>query len=102
MKIPMIQLFILMLLILHHGPASAQTKIEGKVIDSRSGESLPGASVTTGDLSIGTVTDGKGGFTLRLEDPSIAITVSYIGYETRTLDLSDQDQFLEISLAPSQ
>jgi iron complex outermembrane receptor protein len=62
---------------------SAQTvSITGQVIDSETGQAIPGVNVYSGDR--GTATDAAGEFTLIIE-PGRSITFAHIGYETVTL-----------------
>lgn len=70
------------LLILSAFSLSAQSCINGFVLDAVTGKSLPGASITTGSM-LGTIADKDGKFRLcGLEGDSAQISVSYVGYQT--------------------
>lgn len=59
----------------------AQTRIRGKVVDSKN-EPLIGAAVYLNSTSIGTTTDDEGEFELLIKDGIYTLIVSYLGYET--------------------
>lgn len=73
-------------------PLSAQNvRITGVVVD-HSGDPLPGANVVVvGKSSAGTITDMDGKFSLSVPSQS-ALTVSFLGYKTRTVRLSKETQ----------
>ena len=74
----------------------AQT-ITGKVVDVNSQESLPFANVvllhaTDSAFVKGVVTDENGSFSMTLpQDGKYLLTVSYLGYESQTLGIKDND-----------
>jgi outer membrane receptor protein involved in Fe transport len=63
------------------GFAQQKGEIEGRVVDERSGEPLPGASVSLVKEKTGTATDENGFFTLHLQSLPATISVSYLGYK---------------------
>lgn len=70
--------------------ASAQSTgrvIAGKVTDAF-GEPLPGATVLVQGSTTGTVTDMDGNYRLILPDGSQTLQVSFIGYDTETIELT--------------
>lgn len=73
--------------------ASAQnTKaIHGKVIDTKTKQALPYASITIANKHIGTVSNSKGNFTLHYPDSvaSDTLIVTYLGYNTYTQPLKN-------------
>lgn len=72
-----------------HLPASAQTRvIRGCVTDAANHEPLIGASVTTEAGKTGAVTDIDGNYQLTVPTGAKQITVSYIGYVSKTVTLS--------------
>ncbi len=81
--------------------AQART-INGYVEDAESGERLPGATVSVPSLSIGSVTNQYGFYSLTVRLDSLTLAFAYIGYETitHTLTLS-ADTTLDAALAPS-
>jgi hypothetical protein len=60
----------------------AQSTIDGTVVDQDTKEPLIGASVLLTGSSTGTVTDIDGKFTLKTDQTSGTIEISYTGYET--------------------
>ena len=80
---------------------AAQTsgvKIEGKVVDATTGETLPGASVRIISESKGTVTDAKGLFSLTVSKLPTSLEASYIGYKQLEIDVYEASQALTIAL----
>jgi TonB-dependent receptor len=55
--------------------------IRGRIVDSQTGEALPGASITVKGTLTGTSTDVNGEFLLRLPSGELEIEISYIGYQ---------------------
>ncbi|MES2429067.1 MAG: TonB-dependent receptor [Bacteroidota bacterium] len=75
--------------------ASAQFSISGKITDQKTGDILPGATVTIQNLAISTVSNAAGKYAFKkIKSGSYAITVSYIGYKTteKTIDVSANSQ----------
>lgn len=62
-------------------------KVEGVVVDTN-GDPLIGAAVKELGTTNGTVTDLEGGFTLSVRENAI-LEVSYVGYATQTIDVSN-------------
>ena len=78
----------------------AQTQISGTVADDN-GQPVPGASVVL-DSNTGTVTDFDGNFTLNTsQTPPFTITVSSVGFETKSVTVSSAAQALNITLGSS-
>jgi TonB-linked SusC/RagA family outer membrane protein len=68
----------------------AQSKtIQGKVIDDK-GEALIGVSILEKGTANGTITDEKGGFTLRVSNPNPVILFSFVGFLTKEVTLGNQ------------
>lgn len=68
----------------------AQTSISGKVSDATSGESLAGVNIVVKGRVIGTITDAKGEFNLKVNDsPPLAVTLSFVGYRTQELQITE-------------
>ena len=76
----------------------AQT-ISGTVTDAQSGEPLSGANIVQVGTSNGISADRDGSFTLELlNDEAQKISVSFVGYKTKTLEVSDSEESYDISL----
>ncbi len=86
---------VLMLLIVSH--IAAQRTITGTVsVDD--GGTMPGATVVAiGNASVGTVTDIEGKFTLQVPASTTTLIVSFVGYQTKEISISEQSYF-EITL----
>ena len=76
----------------------SQTTVKGTVKDD-SGESLPSANVIVEGTTVGTVTDYDGSFTLTVDqDPPFTLIVSSIGFESKTLQVTTNNQTFEVVL----
>ncbi|MCD0487624.1 TonB-dependent receptor [Pedobacter sp. MC2016-14] len=73
--------FILLMLCMGQG-AAAQQELKGKVVDSKTNETLIGVSVKVKDTKTATMTDVNGNFKLTAL-PGAILQVSYIGYTTQ-------------------
>jgi len=71
----------------------AKNTITGSVIDSQSGESIPGVSVFVKGSSKGTVTDKQGKFTLSNVEPNSVLLISFMGYEKQEVPVGSSHQF---------
>lgn len=79
----------------------AQSKITGSIIDSDSGEGLPGANVLVKGTTNGTITDLNGYFSLSVEGQS-TLEISFIGFETISLKVNpaEKSDLGQITLYP--
>ena len=77
----------------------AQQKLHGKVTDKETGKPLGGASVTFAG-SGGITTDQEGNFSIDCSKTK-KITISFVGYETYSLNIKNCDAELKISLEPA-
>ena len=76
----------------------AQTTVKGKVTDN-TGLPLPGANIVVVGTSSGTVSDFDGNYTLTLDqDPPFSIRVSYTGFESQTIEITTNDQTVDVTL----
>ncbi len=76
----------------------SQTVINGKILDQETNEELIGASVKIINSNYGCITDFNGGFIIKTNTPlPFDIEVSYIGYESKTINLNSA-KFLKINL----
>ncbi|WP_340112394.1 TonB-dependent receptor [Maribellus mangrovi] len=88
-------------LILSSASISAQENytIKGHVSDIKSEESLIGVHVVVKDNVYGTITGSDGDFDLTTKlKPPFYIDISYMGFETQEVYVSDVDTFLDIKL----
>src|SRR6476469_4510576 len=63
--------------------------IGGKVVDSASRQPLAGASVFAQNTTQGTTSNADGVFVMRLPNGGYDLIVSYTGYETRSIRISN-------------
>ncbi|PQJ21764.1 carboxypeptidase-like regulatory domain-containing protein [Tenacibaculum sp. SG-28] len=77
----------------------AQTTITGTVNDATYGGPLPGANIKVSRKAVGTSTDFDGKFTLQVTDkPPFTIEVSLLGYGTKSVEITENNQVVELSL----
>ena len=75
--------------------------IEGRVTDSQSGQPLEGATILEIETTNGTTTDPDGSFQLELTTDINEITISFVGFETQTISVTDPDEFIDVALDES-
>jgi iron complex outermembrane receptor protein len=73
--------------------------VTGKVTDAKDGSPIPGVSVVAKGTTVGTVTDANGNFKLSVPKSVTTLTVSFIGYTTKSVALTGSP--LAISLEAS-
>lgn len=82
-------------------PLWAQQTLSGRVTDGEDGKPLPGATVRAGDFR-GVTTDANGNFSLRNLPASIPfVDVSFVGYASQRINVSEANGQLEIKLLRS-
>ncbi len=82
---------------------SQKFTVSGYVESSESGEKLPGAAVYNPDaVNLGTIANIYGFYTITLPEAKIKLSVSYIGYATKTTELYlKKDTVINFVLSPS-
>jgi hypothetical protein len=67
------------------------TEYKGKIVDKKSGNTLPYASLIVSGMNISTISNSEGEFSLKIpaDLTNPAIVVSFIGYKNKTVLLSD-------------
>jgi hypothetical protein len=76
----------------------AQTQVSGTVTDA-DGQPLPGANIVL-DGSTGAVSDFDGNFSLTTDQqPPFSLTVSSVGFESSTVDVTSASGLLTIQLS---
>ncbi len=63
------------------------TTLSGKVVDSKSGEGLPGVNLALDGTNVGAQTDDFGNFTFQTRIKNERLKVSFIGYGTQTVKI---------------
>ncbi|VAW16341.1 Outer membrane TonB-dependent transporter, utilization system for glycans and polysaccharides (PUL), SusC family [hydrothermal vent metagenome] len=74
-----------------------EREIKGVVKDA-DGQPLPGANVLVKGTTVGTQTDFDGNFIIVVPDDKNILVISYLGFKTVEIDITDKD-FVEIQLA---
>lgn len=107
---PITAIFLLLLVILpttiFAGTSKEVTEYKGKVVNT-SGSPLSSAYLTVNETNISTVTNNEGVFSLKIPDnlQNVTITVSYLGYQSRTLPLDffkAGDVVIELQESPEE
>lgn len=77
----------------------AQTTVSGTVKDGSLGEPIPGANIKVSRKAVGTSTDFDGKFTMTVTDtPPFTLEISSLGYQTQTVEITQNNQVVEVSL----
>ncbi|MFY0483161.1 carboxypeptidase-like regulatory domain-containing protein [Flavobacterium sp. PLA-1-15] len=79
------KLILLLVFILSNTVMVAQV-LEGTVVDSKTKETLPGATVYLDGTTISTITDPNGYFKIYTKNNNASLVVSFVGYSTYRLD----------------
>jgi TonB-dependent starch-binding outer membrane protein SusC len=96
----LLKLSCLILLCFFVVPAMAQNKtVTGKVIDSKDGSPIIGASVVAKGTTSGAVTDINGTFKLTVPASATTLAVSYLGYVNQEVPITSET--ITISLEPA-
>jgi outer membrane cobalamin receptor len=76
-----------------------QTTVTGTVKDAKTGETLLGANIKVSRKAVGTTTDFDGNFSLTVsEAPPFTIEVSMLGFKTVKVEITKNNQKVEVSL----
>ncbi|WP_138476608.1 SusC/RagA family TonB-linked outer membrane protein [Dyadobacter bucti] len=75
--------------------------VSGTVKDDEDGKGLPGVSIVVKGTMLGTTTDANGNFQLMLEEGAAILAFSYIGYDSREIEVASVQTTLDISLRAS-
>jgi hypothetical protein len=95
------QLLALVLVILSFDLLSAQILVRGRVEDATTGERLAVATVQVVGTYAGTIANDEGAFTIELERLPATLRVTYIGYGSEEVALSElPGDALEVRLVP--
>ena len=89
--------FILFLTIVYNYVASA-TPISGKVADAGTGEAIIGATIYDSHHHVGVITDAEGRFSIDVATFPSELTISYVGYEQKSIRVKDDDNDILVAL----
>lgn len=70
---------------------SQSMAVSGKVSD-RNGEAIPGATIVVKGTSLGTISDTNGNFSINIPSGSKVLVVSFIGLETKEIEVRNQEK----------
>ena len=107
-KNPVLFIIVITYLLLTSPGLKAQTSyyvIKGKIVDINTRAALQGASVFAQTTTLGGVSDTAGNFSIRLPSGGYSLVVTYTGYETETVRISQaypQDSTLVFELRPKE
>lgn len=76
--------------------------VRGIVVSAETGESLPGVNVLVKGTSIGTVTDANGRFSLTLPNNAQAIVFSFIGLQSREVEITRSEMNVQLAVDVGQ
>ena len=91
--------YLLSLLLLFPLLSFSQNQIQGIILDSKTNQPLPFATITT-SANFGTLTDIDGKFSIKAQKPITQISISYIGYESLIYPIIKNEKFIKIALEP--
>ncbi len=81
----------------------SQVKLQGRIFDASTRETVIGARVVVEGTTKGALTDWDGRFDLELdEDLPISLKVESAGFRTKTLEITDTTNFKTLHLMPQQ
>ena len=101
-----IVLLILMISIFESSSASAyplpadelqELKVTGKVVDSQTGDPMPGVNVVVKNANIGVATDANGIYTLPVPNQNSILVFSFIGYVSQEVPLNGRNK-IDVSI----
>ena len=93
--------FLLIASLFFSGIMFAQNSVTGIVVDAETGTGLPGASIIIQGTTTGVSSDFNGRFTINADSGSI-IEISYIGYESAEISISESLDLGLIKLSPGE
>lgn len=89
-------MFCVLLSISNLSPILAQSKqlkfIQGTIYDTH-GETLPGVTILIKGTTVGTISDADGSFQLSIPDDAKTLLFSYVGMETKEMEIDGRTQF---------
>ena len=83
-------------------PLAETTTVKGTVRSSKTKNLLPGANVILVGTTRGTTTDADGAFELTEVPLDSKLAISYVGYDTRVVEITKKNQVLNVVLAWQQ
>lgn len=87
MKKKLLQFLVLSLSLMFISTTTSAQGVKGKVKDATTGQSLVGATIKVDGSDKGAIADMRGAFEIKLKQGSYTLKVSYVGYETKSIDV---------------
>ena len=79
-----------------------ETKISGTIKDADSGDPVIGANIAVKGKVVGTISDEKGNFSLKLSQaPPVTLIISEVGFDNQVITVTEPNPSLNISLNTS-
>lgn len=92
--------WLMIISILFGGGLFAQVSVNGRIVDSETGDPLIGAKVVVKDQPYGALTDEDGEFSFKSPTaPPFNLQVTYLGYDTLDFEVTSVDKPLKIDLS---
>ncbi|TLV00022.1 carboxypeptidase-like regulatory domain-containing protein [Dyadobacter luticola] len=96
---PRLKYCVFILLLFFSFPMYAQITLEGKIVESATGNPLAGVSIRVKGKVAGTITDVKGQFSFTTTtNPPLTLVVSSVGFQTKELEVAGAISSLDIQL----
>lgn len=76
---------------------SQQRTITGNVTDEMN-ETIPGVNIVIAGTTVGTITDLDGDYQLRVPEGKVTLTFSFVGMQSKTIDVAPNQNILNVSL----
>jgi TonB-linked SusC/RagA family outer membrane protein len=76
-----------------------QLKISGRVTDSQTGSAMPGVNILVKDVTIGSITDVNGNYSITVPNRNDVLVFSFIGYSSQNVPVNGRSN-IDISLIP--
>ena len=90
--------FLILFLAIVYNYAASATPISGRVADAGTGEAIIGATIYDSRHHVGVVTDAEGRFSIDVASFPSELTISYVGYEQKSIRVKDDDNDIVVSL----
>lgn len=76
-----------------------QHTVSGTIVDAQNREALPGVNIVVDGTTTGTTTNLDGEFQLTVSGPEVTLVISYIGYQSQTINLDGRTELnIELSM----
>ncbi|PRX52171.1 DUF5686 family protein [Salegentibacter salegens] len=89
---------LLLIFLLFSFSVCAQQQLRGRIVNEQTGEPLAYAKITFGNKEGLSKIDGS--FSVSLKEDKTQLSISYVGFETQTFEVSKNIEFVRIKLTP--